>query len=75
MFEDHCSGCLRNKDCWTNTNYTRSKAVYLKDLLRSTLQSQGMAAQTVDKVTELFPENLEPFRLTWNLTYSVNNIF
>lgn len=71
MFEDHCSGYLINKDCWTNTNYTRSKAVCLKDLLRPTPQSQGMAAQTI----KLFPENLGPCRLTLNLTCSVNDIW
>lgn len=75
MFEDHYGGCLRNKDFWTNTNYTRSKAVYLYDLLRPTPQSLGKAVQTVDKATELLPENLRPHRLTLNLTYSINDIF
>lgn len=92
MFEDNCSGCLRNKglfgirvqcqseqpgeqSCWTNTNYPRSKAVYLNDLLKLTPQSQGVAAQTVDKATELLPENLRPYSLILNVIYSVKDIF
>lgn len=41
--------------------------MYFKYLLRLIPQSQGMAAQTVDSATELFLENLRPYRLILNI--------